>query len=81
VIVNSQQLRGEAQIALLSTDGETVSLDVKEDTTLLVLSGEPIHEPVVSYGPFVMNTREEIRQAVDDYQNGKLGSLSEKVAQ
>jgi quercetin 2,3-dioxygenase len=81
VIVNSQQLRGEAQIALLSPDGETVTLDVKEDTTLLVLSGEPIHEPVVSYGPFVMNTREEIRQAVDDYQNGKLGSLSEKVAQ
>ena len=81
VIVNSQHLRGEAQIALLSPDGETVSFDVKEDTTLLILSGEPIHEPVASYGPFVMNTREEILQAVADYQAGKLGQLSEKVAQ
>jgi quercetin 2,3-dioxygenase len=80
VVVNSAEpLRGEAQIALLSSEGERVALDVKEDTTLLVLSGEPIDEPVVSYGPFVMNTREEILEAVADYQAGKMGHLTDKV--
>jgi redox-sensitive bicupin YhaK (pirin superfamily) len=80
VVVNSaEQLQGEAQIALLSSEGERVALDVKEDTTLLVLSGEPIDEPVVSYGPFVMNTREEILEAVADYQAGKMGHLTDKV--
>jgi quercetin 2,3-dioxygenase len=82
VIVNSgEQLQGEAKIALLSPEGEQVTFDVKEDTTLLILSGEPIHEPVFSYGPFVMNTREEILEAVADYQAGKMGHLEAKVAQ
>lgn len=81
VVLNSaQQLKGEAQIALLSVAGESIALDIKEDTVLLVLSGEPINEPVVSYGPFVMNTREEILEAVSDYQAGKMGHLTEKVA-
>ncbi len=76
VEVNSaEKLAGEAKLALLSADGESVSLDVKEDTVLLVLSGEPIDEPVASYGPFVMNTQGEIRQAVDDYMAGKMGHL------
>jgi redox-sensitive bicupin YhaK (pirin superfamily) len=82
VIVNSGgQLQGEAKIALLSPEGEQVTFDVKEDTTLLILSGEPIHEPVFSYGPFVMNTRQEILEAVADYQAGKMGHLEAKVAQ
>jgi redox-sensitive bicupin YhaK (pirin superfamily) len=82
VTVNSgEQLQGEAKIALLSSEGEQVTFDVKEDTTLLILSGEPIHEPVFSYGPFVMNTREEILEAVADYQAGKMGHLEAKVAQ
>jgi redox-sensitive bicupin YhaK (pirin superfamily) len=76
VIVNgSQHLQGEAKIAVLSSEGETITLDAKEDTILLILSGEPINEPVMSYGPFVMNTRDEILQAVSDYQAGKLGHL------
>jgi quercetin 2,3-dioxygenase len=82
VVVNdSEQLRGEAKIALLSTEGDHITLEAKEDATLLILSGEPIREPVASYGPFVMNTREEIMQAVADYQAGKLGHLETKVAQ
>jgi hypothetical protein len=65
----------EAQLALLSPEGEQVSIEAKEDSTLLVLSGEPIGEPVASYGPFVMNTKEELTQAVNDYQAGRMGRL------
>lgn len=76
VVVNeSTSLKGEAQLLTLSPAGDFVSLEAKEDTTLLVLGGEPINEPVASYGPFVMNTQEELRQAVEDYRTGKMGHL------
>ncbi|MGH9586073.1 MAG: pirin family protein [Acidobacteriaceae bacterium] len=68
-------LAGEAQIAVLDPDGNGLSVEVGEDSTLLVLSGEPINEPVASYGPFVMNTQEELAQAVKDYREGKMGHL------
>jgi quercetin 2,3-dioxygenase len=77
VLLNgAEQLRGEALIAPLSEEGDTVTLEAKADTQLLILSGEPIQEPVASYGPFVMNTREELQQAVDDYRAGRMGHLS-----
>jgi quercetin 2,3-dioxygenase len=77
VTVNgSQVLRGAAQIATLSADGESITLEPKADSTLLVLSGEPIDEPVASYGPFVMNTQEELVQAFADYKAGRMGQLS-----
>ncbi len=68
-------LMGEARIAALSASGSSVLIEAKEDSTLLVLSGEPIREPVASYGPFVMNTREELVQAMGDYKAGKMGQL------
>jgi len=68
-------LTGEARIATLSASGGSVTIDAKEDSTLLVLSGEPIDEPIASYGPFVMNTREELVQAMEDYKAGKMGRL------
>lgn len=68
-------LEGEARIATLDPDGNGVAVEVGEDSTLLVLSGEPINEPVASYGPFVMNTQEELAQAVKDYREGKMGHL------
>jgi redox-sensitive bicupin YhaK (pirin superfamily) len=74
LLVNSTDLlEGEAKLALLDAAGEGVSLEAHQDTTALVLSGEPIHEPVASYGPFVMNTREELMQAVEDYRAGRMG--------
>ena len=72
----SDLLHGEAQIAPLTTEGDGVLLEAKTDTQLLILSGEPIEEPVASYGPFVMNTEEELRQAVTDYRAGRMGHLN-----
>ena len=71
----SAKLNGEAKIAALGRDGDTITLEAKEDSQLVLLSGEPINEPIASYGPFVMNTREEIMQAVEDYKSGRFGKL------
>lgn len=77
VLVNGETaLEGEARIATLSIEGGEVTLQPAVDTTLLVLSGEPILDPVASYGPFVMNTEEELEQAVSEYRSGKMGFLS-----
>lgn len=76
VVVNgTAALKGAAQVAPLSVSGERVFLDAKAESLVLALSGEPINEPVASYGPFVMNTEAELRQAVEDYRAGKMGRL------
>jgi quercetin 2,3-dioxygenase len=75
-VINGSQAAGKAEIALFSHMGERVVLDAEEDSTMLVLGGEPITEPVARYGPFVMNTQAELVQAVQDYQAGKMGHLS-----
>lgn len=69
------RLTGEAKIALLDRAGDMVRFAAEADSTILLLSGEPIQEPVASYGPFVMNTQAEIRQAVEDYRQGRMGRL------
>ncbi|TSA04612.1 MAG: pirin family protein [Nitrospiraceae bacterium] len=75
VVINGSQAAKEAELALFGHKGERVILEAKEDATILVLSGEPIREPIVRYGPFVMNTQDELVQAVNDYQAGKMGHL------
>jgi hypothetical protein len=65
----------DGELALLSS-GDTLQLTAKTaDTRALVLAGEPLREPVARYGPFVMNTREEIQQAFIDYQSGRFGGI------
>ena len=60
---------------MFELQGDGIQLQTATETTLLVLSGEPLHEAVVGHGPFVMNTAQEIRQAMLDYQQGHMGSL------
>jgi len=62
---------------LLKNDGEEFTIETTEDSIILILSGEPINEPIVAYGPFVMNTWEEIEQAVNDVNAGKFGVLED----
>jgi len=72
---DDKDLAGEALIAQLSTDGAGVSIRANADSIVLLLSGEPLREPVASYGPFVMNTEAELRQAFEDYRAGRMGRL------
>jgi len=68
----------EGQLATMST-GDTLQIqnpeNAKQDVNLLILAGKPIGEPLARYGPFVMNTEDEIRQAIDDYRNGRMGQI------
>ncbi len=74
-VLNGTEKIGEAELALFDRQRKNITIEAKEEATILVLNGEPIDEPVVSYGPFVMNTQEEIRQAILDYQSGRMGRI------
>ena len=76
VEVNGQEMVREGQLALFERDGSQVRLEANNDAVLLILSGEPIDEPIVGHGPFVMNTDAEIQQAFVDFQSGKFGRMS-----
>lgn len=65
----------EHSFVLFKNEGEIIEVEAKENAVLLLLSGEPINEPIASYGPFVMNTQAEIYEAIAEYQAGKFGEL------
>lgn len=79
VEVNGQEIAREAQMVLLGQTGGGVTLEANKEAKLLVLTGEPIDEPVVAHGPFVMNTVGEIKQAMLDFQAGKFGKMRESA--
>lgn len=64
------------ELALFDRDGESITIDAETDSQILVLTGEPLGEPVIGQGPFVMNTREEIHDAIRDYQSLKMEQLN-----
>jgi redox-sensitive bicupin YhaK (pirin superfamily) len=66
---------GTAELAIMERSGSELAFEVSEDATVLLLGGEPIDEPVVAQGPFVMNTRDDITQAVHDYRAGRFGRI------
>jgi redox-sensitive bicupin YhaK (pirin superfamily) len=70
VQINDGTTLGAAEMASLSTQGTQLTLAAQEDAKLLLLAGEPIAEPVVGYGPFVMNSEQQIAQAIDDFNRG-----------
>lgn len=74
--VNGSRPVTEAELARLDTAGERIVVEAASDAVILVLGGEAIQEPVARYGPFVMNTQDELAQAVNDYRMGKMGHLS-----
>ncbi len=73
ILVDRTKLAGEADLAIFERDGAGIAIEARQDAMVMVLSGEPIDEPVIAYGPFVMNTQEEIHQAITDFQSGRLG--------
>jgi quercetin 2,3-dioxygenase len=75
ILVNDTEIAREAQFILLDRTGGEVTLEVNSDAIVLILSGEPINEPVVMHGPFVMNTADQIRQAMVDLQSGRFGAI------
>lgn len=75
VVVNGSSVANEAQLVLLERDGSGFQLEANSDAVVLFLSGEPLNEPIVGHGPFVMNTETEIIEAIDDFRNGRFGQM------
>lgn len=76
VKINGDTVARASQLVMLSRDGSEVNMTATEDARVLLLAGQPIAEPVVGYGPFVMNSQHEIVEAINDFNSGKFGQIN-----
>ncbi|MNF66558.1 Quercetin 2,3-dioxygenase [compost metagenome] len=77
LLVNGAEPVREGQLALFEPEGDELLLEANNEALVLLLSGEPIDEPIVGYGPFVMNSQAEIRQAIQAFQAGEFGRMDD----
>jgi redox-sensitive bicupin YhaK (pirin superfamily) len=75
VQVNGEEVARQGQLVLFERDGSQIRLEANDEAKVLLLSGEPIDEPIVGHGPFVMNTEQEIHQAFEDFHSGRFGQM------
>lgn len=75
VLVNDDKIAHQNELITFEKGGDSIKLTANTDSKILLLSGEPLNEPVVGYGPFVMNTMNEINQAIYDVKTGKFGEI------
>ncbi len=83
VVISGHELARATELVVLDRNGAEVTLEARSDATVFVMNGRPIEEPIAGYGPFVMNTRQEIQQAFADFHRGRLGVVpteSEEVS-
>ncbi|RNA63206.1 pirin family protein [Chryseobacterium nematophagum] len=77
IIINGQEKCQEDYFALFKNEGEIFHIEANEDSIFLIISGQPLEEPIYSHGPFVMNSKEEIMQAYEDFNLGRFGYLAD----
>lgn len=75
-VINDKTVEAD-HFVLFKNDGEAITIEAAEDMVILILSGEPIDEPIAAYGPFLMNTWQEVEKAIDDVNAGKFGVLED----
>ncbi|MNT86870.1 hypothetical protein D3C72_2272120 [compost metagenome] len=76
LLVNGERAVGPAQLVLFDRAGDELLLEAQTEVSVLLLSGEPLDEPIVGYGPFVMNSEAEIAEAFEDFKAGRFGQMS-----
>ncbi len=77
--VNASETAGREELVVFERAGDEIEIEAETDARLFVMSGEPIDEPIAGYGPFVMNTQQETRQAMIDLQTGRMGRVPAAV--